>query len=172
MGFDLGKEISRAFRSTSREAGRLTANSGFDERAKSGKLRGWKDILSATGITAPFQGVESRLNLLANPFDGDAVQSALTDQYNQSRSQVFGANLGHQAGAALFGSPDDVDAPLASKAPAQNEKTLTAKKQARQRAINAAAQRRGQGLSGTIATSPLGLQGDGAATSSRRLIGE
>jgi hypothetical protein len=64
------------------------------------------------------------------------------------------------------------DPPALGEAPGSGADTIAAKRQARQRALQAAARRKGLGLSGTVATTPLGLQGDGAAVSQRRLIGE
>ena len=70
----------------------------------------------------------------------------------------------------FFGGKES-DPPPVGKRPSQGAGTVQAKAQARQRALREASRRRGLGLSGTVQTTPLGLQGDGAATSRRRLIG-
>lgn len=72
----------------------------------------------------------------------------------------------------FFNPKDEPDLPIIAKRSSPGSGTIKAKSQARQRALNEAARRRGLGLGGTIRTSPLGLQGDGATTSRRRLIGE
>lgn len=66
----------------------------------------------------------------------------------------------------------DPNVPMVRERPSSGARNQRARNRARNRAEQDAAQTRGLGLSGTIATTPLGLQGDGAAVSQRRLIGE
>jgi hypothetical protein len=69
----------------------------------------------------------------------------------------------------FFRGKDERPPPVGAK-PGQGAGNIAAKQQARARAIAAA---RGRfGIGDTIATSPLGLTGDGAALGKKRLIGE
>jgi len=61
-------------------------------------------------------------------------------------------------------------APKVGDAPAQGAGVTAARQEARRRAIAAARAR--MGLASTISTSPLGLQGTGAATGQRTLTGQ
>jgi len=141
--------------------GKIGAQAGFGERGQKGQTNK-SDFLSALGLGGFTQRqISERSNF--------NIGNVLKADLDAVKGSAFGANVAHQL---LFKEEAGTDAPPVRGAPAQNEQVLSAKRQARQRAINAASQRRGLGLSGTIATSPLGLQGDGAATSSRKLIGE
>jgi hypothetical protein len=140
----------------------------FGSRARDGKMNSG-DLLN---ILSHGWGDTSQ-NLIE--FQKDPSKQGARDLFSESwKSQtgaLYGANVGHQL---LKGSYDGkkTDAPPLAKKRSAGLGTIAAKRQARDLAQNQAASRRGLGLGGTIATSPLGLQGDGATTTRRRLIGE
>lgn len=177
MGFsDSFKKISglglleKQFGSLSRPLSK--SSGGFSKRAKEGKMKGG-DFFSAFlgGPLGTQENANKMLDVFRNP-NKETIRASLSSHFKTTKGQILGANLGHQLIAPLFDVEDAPDAPLVKDKPAQGATTIAAKRQARQRALNAAAQRRGLGLSGTVRTTPLGLQGDGAAVSRRRLIGE
>lgn len=84
-------------------------------------------------------------------------------------AHLLSANTTREGFSKLMGSDDDVNPPPVDKLPAQGAGARSAKQRARQQALAAAKKRFGFG--DTVATSPLGLQGDGAPLGKKTLIG-
>lgn len=107
---------------------------------------------------------------------GGLITAGLLHQTSDRRTQrasedvgAAGAISGGGAFTHLLKRDDDVNPPPVDELPAQGAGVRSAKQRAREQAIAAAKKR--FGFSDTVATSPLGLQGEGAPLGKKTLIG-
>ena len=161
------KEVDRYTKEHNKVIDKLGTDKLDKKDLKRGRLDsgGWMNVFGA--------GLNSKdfLKLGTRTLKGDISvgergyrQSVTNFQY----TGAYGANVPHQA---IFRDPGGgTEAPPAQPLPPVGAGTRTARQDARQRAIDS--QRKRFGLSSTVGTTPLGVQGQGAPTGKKRLTGE
>ena len=152
------------------EAGRFIEKNAFEDTGQKESKRGrfggrdWQNMFTA--------GVFSKSSLKTftdvSTHDFDSAGGNIQNFEKQQRASVFGANLGHQA--VFRDEGENTDAGGAEPMPPVGAGTRSARQDARQRAIDT--QKKRFGLSNTVGTTPLGVQGFGAVTGKKRLTGE
>jgi hypothetical protein len=160
------------------EAGRFIDKTADDDLsmkdAKRGNINsgGWRNILhGGLSSKSTFSSANEARRLQASgdiKGSGRAAEKAVGASVRSNVAAGYGFNAGHQA---IFGiEGDDTEAPAAQSLPPVGAGTRSARQDARQRAIDT--QKKRFGLSSTVGTTPLGIQGQGAPTGKKRLTGE
>jgi len=156
---------SKTFRHVQGMINKHAPESSSHKDVRRGRMSG-NDWQAAFG-----KGLNTRQSLSSvneSTFDPTKYEQGLRTNQEEHRKAQYGAHLGHQA---IFGGQDGgTEAPPAQPLPPVGAGTRTARQDARQRAIDT--QRKRFGLSNTVGTTPLGVQGGGAPTGKKRLTGE